>query len=244
MILVQLSKNLLKIIKKIALLSGLAFLLIIIALSGAFVAIVAATLGFAEFSGKMTQFNPLDFSVVGILIYILILVLFSGLVSPIGAGFLKIAYLAHANKEFSIGTVFDYYKTAHFKELFISASLLTIVNLGFTLVLEFLEVPILGTVISYVIAYFTLLTVPLIVFANQSAMDAISNSSKLVMKQPIIILGLVIVAFISVLLGLFGLCIGIFFTFPFWYSTIFTIYNSIIPTEETTEIEEIGSYQE
>ena len=55
----------------------------------------------------------------GIIGYVLIMVLISGLSSPLNAGFLKLAHLAENNQEFSIGTIFDYYKTIHFKELFI-----------------------------------------------------------------------------------------------------------------------------
>lgn len=226
--------------KKIALNGGLAFLLISIAGFGFFFAIAAIAFGAGDIMETMTDFNPLDFSVIGILIYFLIMVFFAGITAPIGAGFLKMAHKAQTDKPFSIGTIFDYYKTAYFKELFIAASLISIVNFAFMTGLEILGHPFIGNLITYIIAFFTLLTIPLIVFGQLTALDAISVSIKLVVKQPLILLGLAIVSIIFVCLGIIGLCIGIFFTLPFWYSFVYTTYDSILPIESVNEIDEIG----
>jgi len=51
---------------------------------------------------------------------------------------------------------------------------------------------------------------------------------------------LVIVSGIGSILGIFGLCIGIFFTWPFKYSMNYTIYKTIVEIEDTSEIEEIS----
>lgn len=230
--------------KKIALIGGLAFLIIIIASFALFGSIGLIAFGTADMMGTLTEFNPMDFSVVGILIYFLIMVLFSGLTAPIGAGFFKMAHLAETNKPFSVGVIFDYYKTVHFKELFIAASILAIINFAFVTGFEFLEYAFIGNILTYIVSFFTLLTVPLIIFGNQNATDAISNSIKLVSKQPLILLGLAIVSFIIVCLGIIGLCIGILFTLPFWYSFLYTTYSTIFPIENASEIEEIGRLEE
>lgn len=230
--------------KKIALTGGLAILLITIVILALMFGLIAIVFGIADFSGMMTNFNPLDFSAVGIAVYILVVVLLSGLTAPIGAGFLKMAYLAEMNKPFSVGTVFDYYKTAHFKELFIAVSLIAVVNMAFTVTFEVLMISFVGSILTYILAFFTLLTVPLIIFGNQTGLDAIGLSFKLVLKQPVILLGLAIVSVIFVLLGFIGLCIGVFFTMPFWYSFLYTTYNSIFPIEELSEIETIGISEE
>ena len=73
-----------------------------------------------------------------------------------------------------------------------------------------------------------------------NATDAIKYSFLLVSKQPLILLGLTIVAGIGSALGIFGLCIGIFFTLPFMYSMNYVIYKSIVGFDETSEIDEIS----
>ena len=230
--------------KKIALLAGLAYLIIALSVMGIAFTLAVTILGITDFTETMTNFDPTGFTVVGIIGYVLIMILISGLTSPLNAGFLKMAHLAENNQEFSMGTVFDYYKTIHFKELFIAASLLSLINLGISFLFEFLDYPILGGLFTYIIAFFTLLYSPLIVFSNQTAIDSIVKSFQLVIKQPFIILLLLIISFIGVFLGLIGLCIGIFFTIPFWNSMIYTIYNSAIPTKTSSEIEDIGTIEE
>lgn len=230
--------------KKIALLGGLAYLIIALAVMGIAFTFAVTVLGISDFTETMTNFDPTSFTIVGIIGYVLIMILISGLTSPLNAGFLKMAHLAENNQEFSIGTIFDYYKTIHFKELFIAASFLSLINLGLTFLFEFVDFPVLGALFTYIIAFFTLLYSPLIVFGNQKAIDSIVKSFQLVIKQPLIILLLIIISFIGVFLGLIGLCIGIFFTIPFWNSMIYTIYTTAIPTEESNEIEEIGAIEE
>lgn len=227
--------------KKIALLGGATILLLMIALIGIGFTMFTAFMGVSDLTETLTDFNPLNFSTVGILIYIGVMVLISGLFSPIGAGFLKMAHLAEENKEFTMGTVFDYYKTIHFKELFISASLLAVVNLGISTTLDSMGLTFLGTIITYIIGFLTFLTAPLIIFANQNAFEAITKSAQLIIKNPFIIFGLIIVGIIGIFIGLIGLCIGVFFTMPFWYSLTYTIYNNIVPINEESEIEEIGN---
>lgn len=227
--------------KKIALIAGLAYLLISLAFIGIALTIVATLFGLSEFSETMTDFSVTEFSAVGIVIYVLISIVAAGLFSPISAGFYKMAHLAENNKEFSIGTIFDYYKTSYFKDLFIAASLIALVNLGLSLLFEFLGYPISGSLLTYIIAFFTLFYIPLIVFGEQSGLDAITKSVQLVVKNPFTIVVLMLIAGIGMLLGLIGLCIGIFFTLPFLNSVLYTIYNEALPIVETTEIEEIGS---
>ncbi|MBC8882882.1 hypothetical protein H9X57_04365 [Flavobacterium piscinae] len=89
-----------------------------------------------------------------------------------------------------------------------------------------------------------MLAVPLIIYGEQKAIDSLVISIKLVSKQWLILLGLAIVSIIFVCLGLIGLCIGILFTFPFWYSFLYTTYNTILPIEVASEIEEIGRVEE
>jgi hypothetical protein len=230
--------------KKIALLAGVTIILLVILFLALVGTIIGSLVGINSLTESLTDFSIFNFGIEYVLLYVGIMVLFSALLSPIGAGFLKMAHLAENNQDFSIGTVFDYFKTAYFKELFFSTLIVSIVNLGISTLLEYFAIPILGSIISYVIAFFTIFMVPLIIFCNLNAIEAIQSSAKLALKQPLIIIGLAIIGFFAIMIGLIGFCIGIFFTLPFWYSLNYTIYNQAVPIDKTSEIEEIGSFLE
>jgi hypothetical protein len=98
--------------------------------------------------------------------------------------------------------------------------------------LESFGIRFLGIIITYVIAIFTFLVIPLIIFGNLKAIEAIKGSCTIVAKQFFVILGLIIVSYIMALLGLIGFCIGIFFTLPFIYSMYYSIYKDSIGFDE------------
>jgi uncharacterized membrane protein len=56
-----------------------------------------------------------------------------------------------------------------------------------------------------------------------------------------VLLGLIIVAIIASIIGIFVVCIGILFTMPIVYSMNYVIYSSIIGVDSESEIEEIGN---
>jgi uncharacterized membrane protein len=91
------------------------------------------------------------------------------------------------------------------------------------------------------VSFLTILTLPLIIFGNLKAIDAIQSSFTIVLKQPVTLILLVLVAYIGSFVGLIGCCIGIFFTIPFIYSTQYAVYCAIVGIDSKTELEEIGS---
>ena len=91
----------------------------------------------------------------------------------------------------------------------------------------------LGLAISLIISFLTFLSIPLIVFGNLNAIDAIKGSIIIVSKQPLTLVGLLIVSTLFCMIGLIAVCIGIFFTMPFIYSMYYCIYDAIIGDEES-----------
>jgi hypothetical protein len=81
----------------------------------------------------------------------------------------------------------------------------------------------------------------LIIFGNLQAIEAIKGSMIVVSKQFFILMGLLIVSLLFTMLGIFGFCIGIFFTMPFIYSMYYSIYNEIIGDNDTEEKSEIDT---
>lgn len=220
--------------KKIALQAGVVLLIISIILVALVMAVVSGLLGITNLSETLLQIN-LNSPLPVILIYVTAIAAIGAFFSPIGAGLIRMAHLAENGKDFSISTAFDYYKGAYFKELFLATFLLSLAS---ALVSLF---PIVGTIISYVISFFTFLTIPLIIFADLKAMDAIQKSIQLVSKQPLVLLGLLIVTALAVMVGLVAFCIGILFTAPFMYSMYYIIYTHIIPLDSEDEIDQIGT---
>jgi uncharacterized membrane protein len=116
-----------------------------------------------------------------------------------------------------------------------------LISKGLAMLLEYSGFGFAGAVITLLISFITILTLPLIVFGKLNAIDAIQSSIIIVSKQPLVLLGLIIVAVIAALLGLFGFCIGVFFTWPFLYSMNYVIYKTIIGIDDEIEIDKTAN---
>jgi hypothetical protein len=216
--------------KKIAIYAGLLFLVSSILFGILAFIIVAFTLGVGNFQEliKPENLDPKKFSDEFLLIYITSITLFSCLISPFFAGFIKMAHCAEIDEEFHVATVFEYYKFSYFKELFLATLLISVLNTGISSILNTTGIPMLGIMASLAISFLSILAIPLIIFSNFNAIEAINTSFSLVSKQPLILLGLMVIAYLLCLTGLFIFIIGLFFTLPFMYSMYYAIYNSII----------------
>jgi uncharacterized membrane protein len=228
--------------KKIWGIAGVALLLVSIVFVAFIIAIFGIIYGFSDYTETLMGLNPEFMTNTALVGFIVFSTIFAGLLSPINAGFIKMAYLADTNQPFGINNVFDYFKTNHFKELFISSSIITLVGTGIGMTIEFAGVPFIGNVLTYVVSFLTFLTIPLIIFSDLKAFEAITMSSRLVLKKPLLLLALIIVSFLFVMLGIFALCIGIIFTIPFLFSLYYIVYKNIVPLENKDEIDEIGVF--
>lgn len=227
--------------KKIALYAGLVLLFFFIALGVLFMIGMIAYVGMEnmeEFSKKITQFSELKEKPFDIVLQINAgMLLISGLLNPFLAGFFKMADCAEKGEEFHVSTMFTYYKSPYFGNIFIAIFIITLVNMGLSTLLELAGLSIVGSIISLILSFITFLVVPLIVFGKLNSIEAIKSSIIIVSKQPLVLLGLIIVAFIGAMIGIFGICIGILFTMPFVYSMNYVIYSSIIGIDDSSEIE-------
>lgn len=233
--------------KKIALYAGLmlivfSILIMIIGMTGLISYVGIENMeGFGE---KMKQYSTLKVMPLDIAIPLNAgLLLFSGLLNPFMAGFFKMADCGEKGEEFHVSSMFSYYKSPYFLNIFLFVIIIGFINTGLAMLLESAGLSFVGTVVNLLISFLTFLSIPLIVFGNLNAFDAIKYSIILVSKQPLLLLALIIVSIIGVLLGLFGLCIGVFFTWPFMYSMNYVIYKNIIGIDKTSEIDEISGME-
>jgi hypothetical protein len=233
--------------KKIALYAGLMLLVFSFLITVLVFAGIVSYIGIEnieDFGNKMKQMSTLKVMPLEIALPLNSgLILISAMISPFMAGFLKMADCGEKGEEFHVSTMFSYYKFPYFSSIFISVILIGIISTGLVMLLEYAGLSFVGTVTTLLISFTTFLTIPLIVFGNLNVLDAIKYSITLVSKQPLLLVGLTIVAGIGAALGIFGLCIGVFFTWPFMYSMNYVIYKSIIGFEESSEINEISGIE-
>jgi uncharacterized membrane protein len=237
--------------KKIALLAGAVLLLVGIAALIIVGGITALILGVSAVTETFTEYSEGAMSSTGFMANLIVSIIGAGLFAPITAGLIQMAHNAAINKDFDFGTAFIHYKSEYFKELFFAAAIITLVGSGLNTLFQITNINypgsdllVLGTAVSgflsIIIQLFTLLTIPLIIFGNLKAMDAIKGSFVLVAKNFWIILLLAIIAFFFLMIGLVAICIGIIFTVPILYSLQYILYKTALPIAESNELDEIG----
>jgi hypothetical protein len=222
--------------KKIALYAGLIIFVLTIVFVVLFTVGLISYFGVSSFIEMMKPENLTAESMAenGKLYIIIGAIIGACLISPIPAGLIKMAHSAQKDEEFHVSTVFKYYASPYFKELVIATLVIGIFSSATTTAITYLSVPLLDFVFSALTTFVTMLAVPLIIFSDLKAVDAVVSSVILVFKQPLILLGLFVVSYIASLIGIFGCCIGIFFTLPFMYSLYFAVYSQIVGFDETS----------
>jgi MFS family permease len=231
--------------KKIALYAGLILLVFSILaffLGGGLLVSLYGVQHFNEEFLKNLQNEQTSTSVLAI--YSLVIAFTAALFSPFTAGFLKMAYCADRDEEFKFSTVFSYYTSRHFTQLFIATLLISLLSGLISVLFNMAGIILIDTLMALAITIFTALTIPLIIFGDLNAIDAIKSSIIIVSKQPFTIILLLFVAGVGSAIGLIGCCIGVVFTIPITYSVNYALYSAILNIEEENSIDSIGSDSE
>lgn len=224
--------------KKIAWYGGLMIFVFFTLFCLVLFGIAIVFIGFPELKAILKPENlQLETLPLEILFYVSVATVFiAAITCPFPAGLTKMAHSADKDEEFGIATMFQYYKAPYFVELIIATTLLAIVGSAMQNTIAYFQIPLLSSVISMIISLFTFLTVPFIIFGNLKAFEAIKASILVASKQPLTLLGLIIVGSIATFIGFLGCCIGIVFTIPFLYSLYYVVYKEIIGVETPEEI--------
>lgn len=227
--------------KKIALYGGLMIFVFFVILSLITVGVIIATFGLAVtldfFKPENLQAESLNLQ--NLLLFSGVSVLFGALLSPFPAGMIKMAHSAEKDEEFHVSSMFQYYKAPYIGELLVATLVISLISAVIQGVISYLEIPFLGYFVSLIFSTFAVLTVPLIIFGNLKAVEAIEASLLITSKQFFTIMALIFVGNIGILVGLIGCCIGIVFTIPFMYSLYFVLFSEIIGFENEPEVKEI-----
>jgi len=226
--------------KKISLYAGLMLLVFWVLLGIVLYGIAVSIFGVYAVNEalKPENLNAEKFSENFLLIYTASVILISCLLSPFQAGFLKMADCAEKGEEFHVSTMFTYYKLPYGPSIFFSTFIIALMSSGLSILLDLAGIKSIGLLTSLTISFMTFLTVPFIVFGKLNVFEAIKSSIIIVLKQPLLLLGLLMVAIIGAFIGLFAFCIGMFFTYPFIFSMQYSVYSSIIGIEPENELEQ------
>lgn len=227
--------------KKTALMSGLGMILITIVMAIIFILITFGVVGVSMVNDGKSLFDVQNFGFVELAVYFLAVTLFAVICFPLTAGFIKMAQDAAKGESLGLGTLFSFYGNKYTGTLISAGVIIGGVTNIFSTLLSFVGWNFLGALVSLVISFFTFLTIPLIIFDGKSALESIEGSMQIIAKQLIIILGLWVISIIFCTLGIFGLCIGIFFTLPFLYSFQYTLFAEIVG--DPIEIDEFPENQ-
>lgn len=216
--------------------AGVFFLLLIVMPITFFA--VFTYLGITTMEDFVEKSETLQFDFNYLLMNAIIAIVLAAVITPITAGFYKINHLAKQNKEFGLNNLFDYYKSPYFKQLALSGVLAALYSNIVGLLLNYFNLHLVGSIMQIFIAFLFIFAIPLIIFENQNAMKAMENSSKIAVKHPFTIILSIAFAFIIAMLGIFALCIGLFFTIGYFYTMNYTLYNEIIPIEDKNSLDE------
>ena len=226
--------------KKTFLISGVAFIIIGIVGLILYAGYFGMLYGFSNFTDTMTQIQMDALDANTQIINTIVGSVFAALFAPITAGFLYVNHLANTNKEFGLSTFFYFYKSPKLKDIILNQLIITLAANSVATFLIISNQQIIGMLIQILVPLFTVFSIPLILFGEQNYMDAIIKSAKLFIKQPLILIVALIIAGIGSMVGIIALCIGIFFTLPYYFSVIYAAYENGIGIEETSPIDEIG----
>lgn len=158
------------------------------------------------------------------------------LLSPLFAGFVKLNRDVETLDEVSMNNVFQIYASPKLIPIVIYTLISTLILGGLNYYLTVvLELQFAGSLFNYVFQFFLCLTIPIIIFTNVNALEAIAYSFKFVAKKPLYVLGCLAISYAISFLGIFGFCIGIFFTLPIVYTMQYVLFDHLIGFKEDIE---------
>jgi uncharacterized membrane protein len=228
--------------KKVALYSGLIILVFSIIFAFAFMGIVVAYYGASSLTEDFFKNLAVQKqSYIELLVTTIVLTVATALLAPFGAGFLKICDAADKDEPFDFSTIFTYYKSSYFGQIFITAFIITLISSSIGAVIDSFGILFLGTALSLMISFLTFLAIPFVIFGDLKAIDAIKSSLIVVNKNPVMIFVLFMTGILGSLVGLAGCCIGVLFTIVFNTCITYATYFSIINMDEHKDaIDSIG----
>ncbi|WP_428225276.1 hypothetical protein [Flavobacterium sp.] len=178
------------------------------------------------------KLNTANISSTAKLVFFVVLVSVTVLTAPFTAGILKMMKETDETEKTNFNALFFYVNSSYFSKIVLSTFIISIINFLYSSSIDFIfKNNFLGEILSFVgsvsISVLTFTMLPNIIFGNLSAMDAISKSVTECKSNFFQILLLIIIGTLIGYLGIFALCIGIFFSFPIFFAIQYSVYDSL-----------------
>ena len=226
--------------KKSFLLSGVTLLIAAFVLACIYVAFFGILYGFGDFVSIMTELESDALNPAMQMINATFGVIILGIMSPLLAGFININHLAKTNQEITISSFFDFYKSPYLKDLILNQIIVAIFTNSIVLFLMLTNHQFISIILQILIPLFMIFCIPLIIYGEQNYLEAITKSIRLFIKSPFVIFVAFLVGALGSFVGLIGLCIGVIFTLPYYFSILYAIYDQAVGFKEVSIIDEIG----
>lgn len=225
-----------KIYPKIALMSGLASILVAILFSvvGSF-GLFLYTQDAKIIVSFITNFDPLFLEIDDLITYLLVMSLGTGIFAIFSAGFIKMAADAYQDKLVLLSTAFTYFKKKACLQLFAAHFIISLLFTALSLYLQMEHLQYVALGVNWLISSLTVLVTPLIIFGNLTALRAIKSSIDIVNKQPLQVIAFFLLSSLLAGAGLLIFIVGVIFTLPFIYCAYFILYQKTVGYVEEKE---------
>lgn len=144
--------------------------------------------------------------------------------TPLTAGFYKNYEAVSKGEGATMGNLFIYYNSIYTVRLLVYALISTVLSSVVSIPLQVLDFPLMGILLSIFVSILLSFVIPIIIFENKELADAFKESVERVVANFGTILGAFILGGIIGSLGIIACGIGVIFTIPFAYATIYAAY--------------------
>ncbi|WP_454986502.1 hypothetical protein [Capnocytophaga bilenii] len=144
--------------------------------------------------------------------------------TPLVAGFYKNCEVVSKGESATMGNLFIYYNSTYTVRLLVCALISTVITSVVSLPFQFFDIPLVGSLLSMFVNILLSFAIPIIIFENKELAEAFKESVERVVANFGTILGAFILGGIIGSLGIIACGIGVIFTLPFAYATIYAAY--------------------
>jgi hypothetical protein len=236
--------------KKIVVQASIAILLMMFVFLGVMVGI---TVAFMVSSNIPTDAAAIEQAMAEVPPYVnaLFNITWAILLTPLTAGFMIMAHEAEKRQPVSFSMIFAYFRKPGLKHLLLSALLVALFTEAVGEGVMYLTsdpdaltpnpaVTLLLMVFNIAVGALTLFIIPLIVFEDLTAIQAIRASIGVARKSFFTIVLLLIVVGICAVLGIFAFCLGIIVTLPLIFSCRYILYRNMVGIDQAEDVDTIG----
>lgn len=159
------------------------------------------------------------------------------LTAPIFAGFVQINRDIDTDNEVGISNILKHYKSKYFIQIVGFTLIIQLINFALVYLAQIAGISFVGTLLSYIVTFLSILGIPLIIFSNLNAVKALEYSIKIILKNPTNTLSLYILSILVALLGILACGVGIIFTLPLIYTAQFVLYKKLVGFNDQFEFD-------